>query len=268
MGAVTLCDDFAPETTEVSSLFIDEYMKDANDAELKIYFYLVRQMSIGRATSIQDMADKFNLTEREVVRSLRYWANQGIMSLRTNEAGELAGIRLCEIRPRRDQRVIPISPMLSGMEEKAPEAEHEVNLVPEKKRTPDSRAERKTKKEQEQRAQLIFIVESYIGKPLSVSELKTIYYICDELHFSDDLVDYLFQYCVDSGHKDFRYVEKVAVNWANEGIHTPAQAVAAVAGRAKKSAAAKTGGRSAGTFNSFAQNTYDFAELEKKLLEN
>ena len=36
------------DSTLVSNLFIDEYMKDANDAQLKIYLYLLRCMSSGR----------------------------------------------------------------------------------------------------------------------------------------------------------------------------------------------------------------------------
>ena len=89
MGAVTLCDDFEPETTALSNLFIDDYMKDANDAELKIYLYLLREMKAGKSTSILDMADKFNLTERETVRSLRYWQVQGLVHLSTDESGTL-----------------------------------------------------------------------------------------------------------------------------------------------------------------------------------
>jgi len=34
----------------------------------------------------------------------------------------------------------------------------------------------------------------------------------------------LIQYCVDRGKKDFKYIEKVALNWAEEGITTPKQA--------------------------------------------
>lgn len=70
----------------------------------------------------------------------------------------------------------------------------------------------------------MFIAEAYIGKPLTPSEIKTILFFTDVLHFSDDLIDYLLQYCVERGKKDFKYIEKVAVNWAEEGITTPKQA--------------------------------------------
>ena len=57
-------------------------------------------------------------------------------------------------------------------------------------------------KERQNTAQLLFIAESYIGRPLTPSEIKTILYFTDVLHFSDDLIDYLLQYCVDKGKKD------------------------------------------------------------------
>ena len=79
-------------------------------------------------------------------------------------------------------------------------------------------------KEREETSQLLFIAEAYIGKPLTPSEIKTILFFTDVLHFSDDLIDYLLQYCVERGKKDFKYIEKVAVNWAEEGITTPKQA--------------------------------------------
>ena len=54
--------------------------------------------------------------------------------------------------------------------------------------------------------------------------MKSILFFTDKLHFSDDLIDYLLQYCVERGKKDFRYIEKVAIAWAEAGITTPAQA--------------------------------------------
>ena len=264
MGAVTLCDDFEPETTALSNLFIDDYMKDANDAELKIYLYLLREMKAGKSTSILDMADKFNLTERETVRSLRYWQVQGLVHLSTDESGTLTGIRLLEPRPRRQQRVIPITPMLGGgMEQEAPAQDLKFTPAPKAK---EKKSAALTAGDEAEKEQLLFIVESYIGKPLSPSEMQTVYYICDDLHFSEDLVDYLFQYCVGMGKKDFRYIEKVAVNWAESGISTAKDAQRAVAEGKKKSSSRK--GTAGGRFNSFAQNTYDFDDLEKKLLEN
>lgn len=40
----------------------------------------------------------------------------------------------------------------------------------------------------------------------------------DGLGMSVDLIDYLIEYCVGHNHKSIRYIEKVALAWAQEGI--------------------------------------------------
>lgn len=51
-------------------------MKDANDAQIKVYLYLLRMMTAGLTTSVSDIADKFNHTEKDVLRALKYWEKQ------------------------------------------------------------------------------------------------------------------------------------------------------------------------------------------------
>ena len=118
------------------------------------------------------------------------------------------------------------------------------------------------------RAQLLFVIEQYIGKPLAPSEVESVYYISEELHFSDALIDYLLQYCIDRGKKDFRYIEKVAVNWAEHGITTPKQAERAASGFSKNRRGYSGVKPSANPFNQFEQNQYDFDQLEKEILGN
>jgi DnaD/phage-associated family protein len=118
------------------------------------------------------------------------------------------------------------------------------------------------------RAQLLYIIEQYIGKPLAPSEVESVYYISEQLHFSDALIDYLLQYCIDRGKKDFRYIQKVAVNWAERGITTPKQAERSVSSFSRKGRNAQGVKPSANPFNQFEQNQYDFDELEKDILSN
>lgn len=96
------------------------------------------------------------------------------------------------------------------------------------------------------RRQLLFVIEQYIGKPMSLNEIRIIYHISEKLHFSDDMIDYLLQYCVDRGKKDFRYIKKVAENWAESGISTPLQAEQAAAGKAVPSRKKKAKGTGSG----------------------
>ena len=95
-------------STLISNLFIDKYMRDANDAQLKVYLYLLRMMNAGRTTSIPDMADQFNHTERDVMRSLRYWERRGLISLEYSAAGELMSLRMISPRPDADKQTFPV----------------------------------------------------------------------------------------------------------------------------------------------------------------
>ena len=81
MARLTIYKDNYVDSTVVSNRFIDEYMKDANDAQLKIYLYLIRMLNANQATSVSDIADKFNHTEKDVIRALKYWEKNKLLKL-------------------------------------------------------------------------------------------------------------------------------------------------------------------------------------------
>lgn len=253
MAPLTIYKDTYSDSTVVSNRFIDEYMTEANDAQLKVYFYLIRMLNANHSVSVSGIADKFNHTEKEVIRALKYWEKRRILDLDYDANKTLTGVHL------RDLSAVPVSneaqsvaapvPTVSAQMESAPaaavpavsaqaaavytvpaqaapvpEASVAQSELPTFVKPSYSLDQLKEFKDREDTAQLLFVAESYIGKPLTPSEIKTILFFTDVLHFSEDLIDYLIQYCVERGKKDFKYIEKVAVNWAEEGVTTPKQA--------------------------------------------
>lgn len=79
-------------------------------------------------------------------------------------------------------------------------------------------------KQNEEIIQLLYIAEQYLGKTLTPAEMKKILFFYDELKLSPDLIEYLIEYSVSRGHKSMRYIETVAMAWAQEGITTVAMA--------------------------------------------
>ena len=73
-------------------------------------------------------------------------------------------------------------------------------------------------------SELFFIVETYIRHPLSESDVNTVLYWREELHFSNDLIVYLLEYCISKGHSSMRYLDKVAIGWHANNITTVEQA--------------------------------------------
>lgn len=218
MAHLTIYQDNYVDSTIISNRFIDEYMKDANDAQMKVYLYLIRMLSANQATSVSDIADKFNHTEKDIIRALKYWEKQGLLSLEYDSEKNPTGIHLMDLTSPKEAPVTP--PVLV----KQPAAETVLSEETEFTKPSYSLDQLKEFKNREETAQLIFIAEQYIGKPLTSAEIKTLLFFTDALHFSEDLIDYLLQYCVDRGKKDFKYIEKVAINWAEKGITTPKQA--------------------------------------------
>lgn len=210
MARIALYKDNYADSTVVSNLFIDEYMKDANDAQLKVYFYLLRMLNAEQAISVSGIADKFNHTEKDVIRALKYWEKQQILDLDFDDNKTLVGIHLRDLStqaapapqhnvlltsgPSQMQNtpagvsVIPAAAIPQVSAAVVPATPQEtVNPYAKPAYSLDQLREFK---EREETSQLLFIAEAYIGKPLTPSEIKTILFFTDVLHFSEDLIDY------------------------------------------------------------------------------
>lgn len=222
MGGFKIYQDNYADFTVVSNKFIDEYMEDANDAQLKIYLYLMRMVNAALPTGISDIADRFNYTEKDVCRALRYWEKKHLLELEFDANKVLIGVRMLPLCGRAIPQAStstsvdldikdasPAEPVITSMSIVKPQYNKEDLL---RFKTNDGSS------------QLVFIAEQYLQKTLSLAELGTLFFLSDTLHFSDDLIDYLLQYCVGREKTDHRYIEAVAMDWAQSGITTAKQA--------------------------------------------
>ena len=73
-------------------------------------------------------------------------------------------------------------------------------------------------------SELLFLVETYLKRPLSSSDTNTVLFWYDQLHFPTDLIVYLMEYCISKGHSSMRYMDKVALAWKDSNISTVEQA--------------------------------------------
>lgn len=212
MGKVTMSQSAASGKTFVANNFIDHYMSDANDAQIKVYLYLLRMMQAGLSTSVCDIADKFNDTEKDIMRALTYWEKKGLIGLEYDAEGHLLSISLEDIPEAVDKsKVTSIQGTRTYKNAAAPSS---------------ISSHRPKKSDEKENQQLVFLAEQYFGRTLNPADIQKIFYIHNDLEFSMDLMDYLMQYCAELGKKDFRYMEKVAENWNEAGIKTTRQAKA------------------------------------------
>ena len=176
--------------------FIDRLMPRANGEFVKVYLYILRCSASGLPLTLSDVADHLRCTEQDVVRALKYWEEEGLL-------------------------MVSFSP--SGVPE-------EIDLAPgegpakEASAPPAAEAESVPEDDEEEIRALVLAIEQYMNVPLSASDLQRLLYFHDTLHFSTDLLEYLIEYCVDSGHRSIRYIEKVGSAWYERGIRTVEEA--------------------------------------------
>lgn len=244
------------DATILSNIFIDRFMPKANGEFVKVYIYLLRML--GRpeeAFGLSQMADSLFCTEGDILRALKYWESEKLITLLYEEA-ELTGITLQAPWNEADMlaTVTPAGICNAGLLGDVPDAYHisapeptaGIPSVPTDKSLktdqlsyhstdlpvspPSSKPLSETKaltpdrvkelKQNEDIIQLLYIAEQYLGKTLTPTETRKILFFYDELHMSVDLIDYLIEYCVGRDHRSIRYIETVAMAWKEEGITT------------------------------------------------
>ena len=212
MKSLKLKNRFQSNTTTIENDFIDHHMAKANGEYVKVYLLLLRHLhDEGSPLTISRLADYLDCTEKDIVRALNYWSNEGLLQIYYDEAGNINGLAIgksCD----------------THMASKAPAEELAVLEVPSPAPAPAAPVVPAPSKSNEDLQQLYFVTEQYLGKPLSATELKKINYFFDELHFSVDLIEYLIEYCVENGHKSMHYIESVALAWSDAQITTVAEA--------------------------------------------
>lgn len=243
MTAINISSDIATSFTTVSDIFIDQYMPKANGEFVKVYLYLLRATGSGAGiATISEIADHFSNTEADIIRALNYWASEGILQVQTGADGQIIGINLCSLS------VSGMQATQSNIQSAVADNAAQNNLqnistadirmqdsVVEKlkSQTPDKPAssqkeytldEIKEFRKNPDISELFFIIETYLKHTLSSSDTNMVLYWLDELHFSTDLVEYLVEYCITKGHSSLRYMNKVALGWADAGIKTVDQA--------------------------------------------
>ncbi|MCR4806697.1 MAG: DnaD domain protein [Lachnospiraceae bacterium] len=221
MANVTLCKDYSSDVTILNNCFIDEYMCEANDAQIKIYLYLLRSLGMGSGLSVSDIADRFNYTEKDVIRALKYWDKKKVMSLSFNSSGNLTCIQLLDMKAgkREEDPVQMPTPVTVEVE-----VEDRIKMIDFSSKKSYTAQELASFKEKPEIAQLLYVAETYLGKTLRPDEITSILYMYDSYGFSADLIEYLIEYCANNKKKNIKYIESVADSWAATGISTVEEA--------------------------------------------
>lgn len=114
MSSLKITDSRKSTATVLPDDFVDYYMPRANGEYVKVYLYLLRcGHAPEKVPSLSAIADIFDCPEKDILRALRYWEKNGILSLtwkKNEDSGEkeLTEILFLPLTLGRTQKNIPV----------------------------------------------------------------------------------------------------------------------------------------------------------------
>lgn len=252
MSRIQLKSDYPHNHISVPRVFIDTCMTNANGEFVKVYLYLLHCMDSSHAEcSISAIADHFNNTEKDILRALKYWEKVGVLHLELDENEQLTGLVFCdltgEVWPEAEPLAVqaafsvpaakPSAAQKLSTAAKTKTTDNKTPMVSSAKTVPAKREytldEVKAFHNNHEVSELLFIIETYLKHPLTSTEMNTVFFWYDGLKFPGELIEYLVEYCITNGHSSLRYMDKVALSWAENNIDTIEKAKEQVSIRSK-----------------------------------
>ncbi len=242
--------------TQVPNDVLLHYILNANGEQIKVYLYLLmasQNPGVAGEISVESLADRLDFTERDVVRILRYWDREGVLSLVENDVG-IAGITLqhpaaipppgasvpiannmgygvqSDLRTTANQsngyspasgtphlRVVnadrdAVDNAVTGT------TDNDTNKLPE--RTEYSPMMISALSRDAEMQQTLTSVENSLGTPITPAHMQLIMYLICDLGFPGDMVTYLYNLGAERNKTKPRYLETIALSWAEKGIRS------------------------------------------------
>ncbi|MCF0122418.1 MAG: DnaD domain protein [Lachnospiraceae bacterium] len=246
MSFISIQDNFLSCVSVIPNEFVETYMPQANGEFVKIYLYLLMMTYKPNVhLTLSSLADIFSCTEKDILRALLYWEKAGLLAL-SFDGMNLNGIRFLSVSsakaskftdnaatgttPSSSGSLVPFethSTEMSDIPTKTEDALSHEEAMPTEKFSQSlqtarlsNRRVRKLQKENDEIRQLLFLAEQYMGRTLNSTDISRILYFYDVLHFPMDLLEYLIEYCVSKGSTSLHYIEKVGLEWHQNGIQT------------------------------------------------
>lgn len=251
MDHILLCSNHIPRTTSIHNTFIENYMLEANGDYVKVYLYLAKCIQYGeQGLSISSLADRMDNTEKDVLRALQYWEKKKLLTInRDAGTGEILGIDMLVPKTAKESSVNSNIVQIPAKADDTPSIEQTATVPIELQQTAPVHIEEtesnkissiskenKEKKITVSNAQLkelstndefiwtCHVIESYLERPMKVNETRLVSYLYGTLHFSKELLLYLYEYCISLGKTNCNYIQAVALSWDEQGVRTPEEA--------------------------------------------
>jgi len=266
MGAIQMQLGYKASSLELPYTFIDNYLTGCAPVYPLIYIYSLRRLIGGDPVSVSEIAAHFGLLDNDVLNAWRHFEKVGLVKVEGNAIDiSVTFLPVGEpvVAKKSPPQPIALLPVAEPIK-KAPEVEiiqstpdtHEASAtvkqfpittsklptsIPSEDSPPPPQFSSKERPNygaeelesfhlQHNIIKRLFAKAENVLRMLSYNEMNLIFSLYDWLRLPPDVIEFLLSYCVDNGHRDLRYIETCAINWANRGINDLEKALTHVQG--------------------------------------
>ncbi len=206
----------------VPSKVVDEGLKFSDGVKLKVLLYVLRNTDREITDEMISKATGVNISD--IPEALDYWVGFGILC-KIKDSYSVAQINNSENEIKSNTSV---SENNNSIEE--------INAVSTQKETIAEQSNKRFAVTRPQKPDYVFTAQrlavdeelrilvneaqSVFGKTLSNSDISTLLMLKDTCGLPLDVILMLIQYCVSIGKGNMRSVEKIGIEWADDGIYT------------------------------------------------
>ncbi len=181
---------------------VDKHIKLAGAAQLKVLLFMLRYA--GQNISVNKIAKALAMDELDVKDSMRYWVETKVIS-----------------EPEDKKEANDGEAAQNDANEEAEKASVvAVKRVPLRAQRPDSAFVARRINESSEISFLMQEAQVILSRPISGGDSATLLMLHDSDGLPVDVILMIMQYAVSVGKCNMRYIEKMAISWAQEEIDT------------------------------------------------
>ncbi len=189
----------------------DSYIKEADGPELKVLLFVYRH---GSPVESGLMARELGLHDEQVRQALHFWAERGLFRCEDAEKAPAAA----KAAKEEDAAGRTPSPAPAAPKPEAPRAAPG-RVVSAPVAYSAGEVARKVKEDEGIRF-VLETVPSLLGRLLSPAECSALINLYEDAGLPADVILMAVEYCVTNGRTNFRYIEKLSLGWAEDGVTT------------------------------------------------
>ena len=209
----------------VPSDIVDKHLRLAGAAQLKVLLWFLRHA--GEPVNTEVISDSLLMHEADVRDCMQYWVQTGVIAVSDNIVVPSAEAEVSSVsEPSLDETSVNIEAEASSAEPVS--AEKPIAALPKETKTralsrpekPDNKYLSSRIKEDESIAFMMQTADELYGRMTSNNDKATLLMIHEHDGLPVEVIIMLMQYAFSTGRGNMRYIEKMAINWADEEINT------------------------------------------------